>query len=161
VSIGTVIVSIDQSIIDSTGGRKSPYEGAHVTGWYPVESDKRWDRMKDVIQEHAFGDNRVDPADPGVQTTWIAYTVLTAAIEALGDEEVTSASIRRVLDDGLKVDTGGLTPTLSWRFEDLIAAAKFPRLTNPEVTFEVVRKGQLVAARRGFVNVEETLVDAT
>ncbi|MDX2932909.1 ABC transporter substrate-binding protein [Streptomyces ipomoeae] len=161
VSIGTVIGSIDQSIIDSTGGRKSPYEGAHVTGWYPVESDKRWDRMKDVIQEHAFGDNRVDPADPGVQTTWIAYTVLTAAIEALGDEEVTSASIRRVLDDGLKVDTGGLTPTLSWRFEDLIAAAKFPRLTNPEVTFEVVRKGQLVAARRGFVNVEETLVDAT
>lgn len=75
-----------------------------------METDKRWDRMKKVIQEHAFDDNRIDPADPGVQTTWIAYTVLTAAIEALGDGEVTSQAIRRVLDDGLKVTTGGLTP---------------------------------------------------
>lgn len=160
VRTGTVLGSIDQSAIDSTGGRKSPYEGAYVTGWYPVESDKRWDTMKEVIQKHAFDDNRIDPADPGVQTTWIAYTVLKAVIEKIGDEEVTSRAIRRVLDNGLQVDTGGLTPTLSWRFEDLIAAASFPRLINSEVTFQVVRKGQLIAARKGFVNVEQTLVDA-
>ncbi|MGW0711866.1 ABC transporter substrate-binding protein [Streptomyces sp. NPDC002643] len=160
VRTGTVLGSIDQSMIDSTGGKSSPYEGSYVTGWYPVESDKRWDEMKEVIKEHAFGDNRIDPADPGVQTTWIAYTVLRAVIEEIGDGEVTSRTIGRVLDSGFKVDTGGLTPPLSWRFEDLIAAANFPRLINPEVTFQVVRKGQLVAARKGFVNVEQTLVDA-
>ncbi|MGW0842688.1 ABC transporter substrate-binding protein [Streptomyces sp. NPDC002787] len=160
VRTGTVIGSVDQTVIDSTGGRSGPYEGTYVTGWYPVETDKRWDRMKRVIREHAFGDNRIDPADPGVQTTWIAYTVLKAAIEAIGDDEVTSRAIRRVLDGGLKVTTGGLTPTLSWRFEDLIASAGFPRLINAEVTFQVVRKGRLVAARQGFVNVEKTLVDA-
>lgn len=160
VRTGTVLGSVDQTVIDATGGRSGPYEGAYVTGWYPVESDKRWDRMKEVIREHAFGDNRIDPADPGVQTTWIAYTVLTAALEKIGDGEVTSQAIRRVLDDGLKVTTGGLTPPLSWRFEDLIASAGFPRLINPEVTFQVVRKGQLVAARRNFVNVEKTLVEA-
>ncbi|UUU22982.1 ABC transporter substrate-binding protein [Streptomyces sp. DSM 40750] len=160
VRTGTVLGSVDQTVIDATGGRSGPYEGSYVTGWYPAETDKRWDEMKKVIKEHAFGDNRIDPADPGVQTTWIAYTVLKAAIEGIGDGEVTSQRIRRVLDDGLKVTTGGLTPTLSWRFEDLIASAGFPRLINPEVTFQVVRKGQLVAARRGFVNVEKTLVDA-
>ncbi|WP_086787527.1 ABC transporter substrate-binding protein [Streptomyces caniscabiei] len=160
VRTGTVLGSVDQTVIDATGGRSGPYEGAYVTGWYPVESDKRWDRMKEVIREHAFGDNRIDPADPGVQTTWIAYTVLTAALEKIGDGEVTSQAIRRVLDGGLKVTTGGLTPPLSWRFEDLIASAGFPRLINPEVTFQIVRRGQLVAARRDFVNVEKTLVDA-
>ncbi|MER6157442.1 ABC transporter substrate-binding protein [Streptomyces sp. NPDC001868] len=160
VRTGTVLGSVDQTVIDATGGKSGPYEGSYVTGWYPVETDKRWDQMKKVIKEHAFGDNRIDPADPGVQTTWIAYTVLKAAIEDLGDGEVTSQAIRRVLDNGLKVTTGGLTPPLSWRFEDLIASAGFPRLINPEVTFQVVRKGQLVAARRGFVNVEKTLVEA-
>ena len=116
--------------------------------------------MEKVIREHAFGDNRIDPADAGVQTTWIAYTVLKAAIEKIGGSEVTSRAIRRALDDGLKVTTGGLTPTLSWRFEDLLASAGFPRIVNPDVTFQVVRKGRLVAARRGFVNVEKTLVEA-
>ncbi|WP_338897612.1 ABC transporter substrate-binding protein [Streptomyces sp. TG1A-60] len=160
VRTGTVLGSVDQTVLDATGGSSGPYEGSYVTGWYPVESDKRWDRMKKVIREHAFDDNRIDPADPGVQTTWIAYTVLTTAIERIGDGEVTSHAIRRVLDDGLKVATGGLTPPLRWRFEDLIAAADFPRLINAEVTFQVVRNGQLTAARQGFVNVEKTLVEA-
>jgi hypothetical protein len=116
--------------------------------------------MKRVIREHAFDDNRIDPADPGVQTTWIAYTVLRTALEKIGDGEVTAQAVRHVLDDGLKVGTGGLTPPLRWRFEDLIASAGFPRLVNPDVTFQVVRKGRLVAARQDFVNVEKTLVEA-
>ena len=99
-------------MIDASGGASGPYEGSYITGWYPVESDARWDAMKKVISEQAFGDNRIDPADAGVQTTWIAYTVLKAAVESLGDGEVSSDSVRRALDDGLKVHTGGLTPTL-------------------------------------------------
>ena len=41
--------------------------------------------MRKVINEHAFGDNRIDPADPGVQTTWIAYTVLQGRSSQLDD----------------------------------------------------------------------------
>jgi hypothetical protein len=160
VRTGTVLGSVDQSQIDATGGKSGPYEGSYVTGWYPNSNDPRWDAMRKVIKEQAFGDNRIDPADAGVQTTWIAYTVLKAAIESLGNAEVSAHAIQRALDDGLKVTTGGLTPTLSWRFEDLIAAVDFPRLVNADVTFQVVRQGQLVSARRGFVNVSKTLEDA-
>ncbi|MEU7584527.1 ABC transporter substrate-binding protein [Streptomyces sp. NPDC041068] len=157
VRISSVLGSVDQSLVDRTGGASGPYEGAYVTGWYPASSDARWDKMRQVIQEQAFGDNRVDPADAGVQTTWIAYTVLKQAVESLDGGEVTSQTLRRALDGGLRVQTGGLTPTLSWRFEDLLAASEFPRLINSGVTFQVVRDGRLVPARKGFVNVEKTL----
>ena len=157
VRTASVLGSVDQSVVDTSGGGSGPYEGAYVTGWYPEASDARWDPMKKVIQEEAFGDNRIDPADAGVQTTWIAYTVLKKVVESLGGGEVSARTIRAALDDGLKVDTGGLTPTLRWRFEDLTAAVDFPRLINSDVTFQVVRGGQLVAARKGFVNVSKTL----
>ncbi|MHA5050822.1 ABC transporter substrate-binding protein [Streptomyces sp. SD15] len=160
VGTGTVLGSVDQSRINASGGKSSPYEGSYVTGWYPAASDPSWDPMREVIKEKAFGDNRIDPADPGVQTTWIAYNVLKAVVTSIGDGEVTELTIRQALDDGLKVNTGGLTPTLSWRYEDLIAAVDFPRLVNANVTFQVVRQGQLVAARRGFVNVSKTLENA-
>ncbi|QKW07182.1 ABC transporter substrate-binding protein [Streptomyces sp. NA04227] len=161
VKTASVLGSVDQSLIDRTGGASGPYEGAYVAGWYPVASDPRWNGMREVINEHAFGDNRIDPADAGVQTTWIAFTVLRRAIEALGDGDVSAQAVRRTLDSGLKVDTGGLTPKLSWRFEDMIAVRDFPRLVNANVTFQVVRDGRLVSARRGFVNMSKTLERST
>ncbi|MDQ0775402.1 ABC-type branched-subunit amino acid transport system substrate-binding protein [Streptomyces aurantiacus] len=154
VRTASVLGSVDQSMVDATG---STYEGAYVTGWYPAASDERWQPMRDVIQEEAFGDNRIDVADPGVQTTWIAYTALRKAIESLGDGEVSARSLRRTLDDGLKIDTGGLTPTLSWSFQDLITASGFPRLVNADVTFQVVRKGKLATERKGFANMSKVL----
>ncbi|MER5405060.1 ABC transporter substrate-binding protein [Streptomyces sp. NPDC002769] len=160
VGTGTVLGSVDQSRIDASGGKSGPYEGAYVTGWYPVAGDPRWDPMREVIKEQAFGDNRIDPADAGVQTTWIAYNVFKQIVESLGGD-VTSSAIRQTLDNGLKVTTGRLTPTLSWRFEDLIAAVDFPRLVNAHVTFQVVRQGQLVPADDGrFRDVSETLENA-
>ncbi|MER5226593.1 ABC transporter substrate-binding protein [Streptomyces flaveus] len=157
VRTATVLGSVDQSVINETG---RTYEGAYVTGWYPASSDARWDAMRDVIQKEAFGDNRIDASDAGVQTTWIAYTVLEKTIESLGDGEVSARTVRRALDDGLKIETGGLTPTLSWAFQDLIAASGFPRVINSNVTFQVVRDGQLVAARKGFTNVSRILENA-
>ncbi|GGZ76008.1 ABC transporter substrate-binding protein [Streptomyces bluensis] len=155
-----VLGSIDQPLIDASGGKSGPYEGAYVTGWYPVGNDKRWNTMNKVIREHAFGDNRIDPADPGVQTTWIAYTVLKSIVQELGDGEVSARTVRRTLDNGTKVTTGGLTPPLSWPFDNLVAPGGFPRLVNANVTFQVVREGRLVAARQGFVSVLKTLEDA-
>ncbi|MDQ0991490.1 ABC transporter substrate-binding protein [Streptomyces sp. V3I7] len=149
VRTATVLGSVDQTVINATGGANGPYEGAYITGWYPVASDARWDPMKKVINEQAFGDNRIDPADAGVETTWIAYTVLKAVLERLGTGEVSADTVRHTLDDGLRVNTGGLTPTLHWSDGGKLAAVGFPRLVNTDVTLQVVRQGQLVSARRG------------
>ncbi|MDN0194084.1 ABC transporter substrate-binding protein [Streptomyces sp. S.PNR 29] len=160
VRTATVLGSVDQTTIDATGGASGPYEGSYVTGWYPPESDARWDRMKKVIQQEAFGDNRIDPADAGVQTTWIAYTAFKEIVESLGGGEVTADTITKALDSGLKVTTGGLTPTLHWRFQDKLASVGFPRLVNTNVTLQVVRGGRLVSARKGFVDTTRTLQNA-
>lgn len=155
-----VLGNVDQTVINASGGQSGPYEGSHITGWYPVESDARWSRMKDVVNDYAFGDNRIDPADAGVQTTWIAYTVFKAVVESLDGGEVTADAVRGALDDGLKVSTGGLTPTLHWEFRGPLASVGYPRLANTEVTQQVVKKGRLVSAKKGFTDVTDTLKNA-
>ncbi|MFJ7786712.1 MULTISPECIES: ABC transporter substrate-binding protein [Streptomyces] len=157
VRIASVLGGVDQSLVDRTGGARGPYEGAYVTGWYPVASDDRWAPMRRVIRDHAFDDNRIDPADAGVQTTWIAYEVLRRAVAEVDADRVTARAVHRVLDDGLSVETGGLTPELRWRFEDLLAARDHPRLVNAEVTFQTVRSGRLTAAGSGPHDLTGTL----
>ncbi len=160
VSTATVLGSVDQTVINANGGKSGAYEGSYITGWYPVASDARWAQMKKVISEEAFGDNRIDPQDAGVQTTWIAYTVLKAVVESLDGREVSSTTVRRALDDGLEITTGGLTPTLRWRFQDPLAVVGFQRLVNARVILQIVRDGRLVAARDGFVNTSKLLESA-
>ncbi|MDX2678887.1 ABC transporter substrate-binding protein [Streptomyces sp. NY05-11A] len=160
VNTATVLGSVDQTVIDAAGGDSGPYEGAYVTGWYPVASDPAWNPMKKVISEEAFSDTRIDAGDTGVQTTWIAYNVFRQAVESLGDGAVTSNSVRGALNDGLKITTGGLTPTLRWQFTDRLASIGFPRLVNADVTLQTVRKGRLVAAKKGFTDVTKTLEKA-
>lgn len=153
VRTAAVLGNVDQTVIDAGGGPAGPYEGASVTGWYPVADDPRWNAMKKVIDEQAFGDNRVDPADAGVQTTWIAYTVLRAVLEKIGSGPVNPGTVRRALDSGLAVDTGGLTPRLRWPLSGPFAPAGFARLANADVTLQAVRAGRLVSATKGFVDV--------
>ncbi|CAM5594143.1 Leucine-binding protein domain-containing protein OS=Streptomyces alboniger OX=132473 GN=CP975_15300 PE=3 SV=1 [Streptomyces alboniger] len=86
-----VLGNVDQTEINASGGRSGPYEGTYITGWYPVETDVRWDPMKKVISEQAFGDNRIDAADTGVQTTWIAYTAFKEVVESLTGEVTSTA----------------------------------------------------------------------
>ncbi|WP_251093863.1 ABC transporter substrate-binding protein [Streptomyces sp. Caat 7-52] len=150
VRTATVLGSVDQTVINTTGGASGPYEGAYITSWYPVATDPRWEPMKKVINEEAFGDNRIDPADAGVQTTWIAYTVLKAALEEIDGGEVSADTVRHTLNNGLRVSTGGLTPTLYWPYEGKLAGVGFPRLVNAHVTLQVVQDGKLVAARKGI-----------
>ncbi|CAL9464914.1 hypothetical protein SUDANB120_02715 [Streptomyces sp. enrichment culture] len=144
--IASVLGSVSQALIDRTGGRDSPFEGALVTGWYPVSTDPLWEPMRRVAAEHAFGDHAVDPDDSGTQTAWIAYTVLNEVLKRLGPgEEVTGRRVARELKQAEPVRTGGLTPELSWRREDMRAIAGYPRMVNGQVTFQVVRSGRLVA----------------
>ncbi|GAB3971871.1 ABC transporter substrate-binding protein [Streptomyces sparsus] len=160
VGFASVLGSVQQSLVDRTGGRKSILEGSYVTGWYPPSRDPAWDEMKHVIQEHAFGDNRIDPADPGVQTTWVAYTVLRSTLESLAGKPVTSRTLQRALDTGAPLPTGGLTPDLSWRYEDLLAARSYPRLVNSMVSFQRVQDGELVTTRNEPVDIGPTLEKA-
>ncbi|MEU0162478.1 ABC transporter substrate-binding protein [Streptomyces sp. NPDC006261] len=160
VSISSVLGSVSQPLIDRTGGRASPFEGAYVTGWYPDAGDARWNGMREVIRKHAFGDNSIDPDDTGVQTTWIAYTALRAVVEAIDDDTVTANKVTSALNRGTEVDTGGLTPVLRWRFKDLLGTSPYPRIVNADVTFQVVREGRLIAQKKGFVDVTEALSDA-
>ncbi|MEU6928421.1 ABC transporter substrate-binding protein [Streptomyces sp. NPDC046385] len=160
VRISSVLGSVGQPLIDRSGGAHSPFEGAFVTGWYPDADNKSWAPMRKVIQEHAFVDNRVDPSDAGVQTTWIAYTVLKQVVESLDSDKVTAVQLSHALDNGVRIDTGGLTPSLRWRYDDLLGAPGFPRIVNHDVTFQVVRQGRLVAQKPGFVDVGETVLTA-
>ncbi|MBQ0988300.1 ABC transporter substrate-binding protein [Streptomyces sp. F63] len=160
IRLASVLGSVQQSLVDRSGGPDSPFEGASITGWYPVADDPAWDTMRAVVREHAFSDNRVDVSDPGVQTTWIAYTVLHRLIESIGDGAVTGRSLRQALDSGIGadgIDTGGLTPELSWDYQGTLGAGDYPRIANTMVSFQEVRDGRLVAAREGFVNVGRTL----
>ncbi|SDL15758.1 ABC transporter substrate-binding protein [Streptomyces indicus] len=157
VRVGSVAGSIDQTAINRGGGKSGVYEGAYFTGWYPAAGDARWEPMRKVISEHAFNDNRIDPADASVQNTWIAYTVLKQVVESLGDGTVDADAVTQALNDGLRVKTGGLTPTLSWRFEDTIAVRDYPRMVNAHVWFQQVRGGQLQAVGGTSVDMSETL----
>ncbi|MFC4886866.1 ABC transporter substrate-binding protein [Streptomyces beijiangensis] len=160
VRISSVVGSVGQALIDSTGGKEGPFEGAYVTGWYPESGDPRWDAMRRVVDKYAFGDNRIDTDDAGVQTTWIAYTVLKQAVESLDKDSVSTRELAGRLDHGQPVTTGGLTPALRWDFASMLASADFPRVVNRSVTYQVVRQGRLVAQRKGFVNVGPTLENA-
>jgi hypothetical protein len=158
VRTASVLGSVQQSLVDQSGGPRSPLEGAFATGWYPADGDARWKPMKRVIAEHAFGDNRVDGSDPGVQTTWIAYTVLRQVLKSMDENEpVTAKSVRRALDQGAPVGTGGLTPKLNWNYDNMLAARDFPRIVNTTVTYQRVRNGRLTPVHDGFVDVQKTL----
>ncbi|MET9606314.1 ABC transporter substrate-binding protein [Streptomyces sp. NPDC006512] len=144
--ISSVLGSVSQALVDRTGGKESPFEGAYLTSWYPVSSDPLWAPMRKVISEQAFGDDSVDPDDSGAQTTWIAYTVLNEVLKRFEDDEaVTARKVARALNQSESVGTGGLTPDLSWRYQDMRAVAGFPRLVNGRVTFQIVQAGRLVA----------------
>ncbi|MEU9378710.1 ABC transporter substrate-binding protein [Streptomyces sp. NPDC048255] len=144
--ISSVLGSVSQSLVDRTGGRESPFEGAYLTSWYPVSSDPLWEPMRKVISDHAFGDDTVDPDDSGAQTTWIAYTVLNEILKRFkADEDITARKVGRLLNQSQAVSTGGLTPDLSWRYQDMRAVAGFPRIVNGRVTFQIVQSGRLVA----------------
>ncbi|MDX3076049.1 ABC transporter substrate-binding protein [Streptomyces sp. NPDC088354] len=159
--IASVLGSVQQSTLDSTGGASSPLEGAYVTGWYPPASDARWATMREAISKYAFGNNDIDPDDPGVQTTWIAYTAFAEVVDEIGrDAPITAATVKQAFDQAHGISTGGLTPPLGWREQDAASIIDQPRMVNGKVTYQKVVKGQLVAVSSGFVDMTKTLENA-
>ncbi|WP_345649384.1 ABC transporter substrate-binding protein [Streptomyces tremellae] len=158
VRVSSVVGSVGQPLIDASGGAEGLFEKALVTGWYPASSDPAWDAMKKVISTEAFEDTTVDADDAGVQTTWIAYTALAQVVAAVKGDEVDAGRIVDALDSGTTVRTGGLTPPLRWRYQDMLGAPGFPRIVDPDVTYLMVSGGRLVAQRKGFVDLASTLL---
>jgi ABC-type branched-subunit amino acid transport system substrate-binding protein len=158
--LSSVIGSFQQSLVDSTGGDAGPLRAALATSWYPPDSSPVWDGLHAAVKKYAFTDNRINPADPGEQTTWIAYEVLRAAAAAVKGP-ITSTSLRDRLDLGGPITTGQ-TPPLAWRNTDMLALATAPRLVNTKVYFLQVRHGQLAAeAGSGAVDVRSLLVSTS
>ncbi|MFE0461360.1 ABC transporter substrate-binding protein [Kitasatospora sp. NPDC058965] len=155
--LASVIGSFQQSVVDSTGGDSGPLGGAYATGWFPPEGSKVWDGLRDTVRGSGAGEVPIDDSDPGVQTTWVAYQVFLKAVEQLGTGEVTTQSLRTLLDSGDRFDTGGATPPLSWGLTSMLASADSPRLVNTSVTFQQVQGGRLVEQQPGFVDVRWVL----
>jgi ABC-type branched-subunit amino acid transport system substrate-binding protein len=161
VRLSSVIGSVQQSLVDATGGPESPLENALVTDWYPPASDPKWDRMKSVVTEYAFSDDRIDVADPGVQTTWIAYTVFAKVIDAMdAGTAVTADSVAKAMNRTTGLSTGGLTPDLGWTDADMRNIPDHTRLVDTKVTYQVVKQGRLVQTGPDFVDVGPMLKKA-
>ncbi|MFB7475846.1 ABC transporter substrate-binding protein [Kitasatospora sp. NPDC056184] len=155
--IASVIGSVQQSVVDSTGGDNGPLAGAFVTGWYPPESAKIWDGLRAVIRADTAG-RHIDAADPGVQTTWVAFEVFRQVSDRLdaAGRQVTGKTITALLDGGEQIDVG-LTPPLNWATTNMLPSTESPRLVNTWVTYQVVKGGQLTLQRPGFVDVRWVL----
>ncbi|MEU6231838.1 ABC transporter substrate-binding protein [Kitasatospora sp. NPDC047058] len=156
--VASVIGSVQQSVVDSTGGDSGPLAGAYVTGWYPPESARIWDGLRAVVRSDAAGGRSIDVADPGVQTTWVAYEVFRQVTERLSSagRPVTAKTVTALLDSGEQVDVG-LTPPLNWGTTNMLPSTESPRLVNTWVTYQVVKGGRMTLQQPGFVDVRWVL----
>ncbi|MGA5818343.1 ABC transporter substrate-binding protein [Kitasatospora sp. NPDC094028] len=156
--IASVIGSVQQSVVDSTGGDSGPLAGAMVTSWYPPESAKIWDGLRGVVRSDTTGGRPIDVSDPGVQTTWVSYEVFRVVVEKLtaAGKDVTGKTIAALLDSGEGVDVG-ITPPLNWGTTNMLPSNESPRLVNTWVTYQVVKGGRMTLQQPGFVDVRWVL----
>ncbi|MQS13614.1 ABC transporter substrate-binding protein [Streptomyces kaniharaensis] len=156
--IASVIGSVQQSVVDSTGGDGGPLAGAYVTSWYPPESAKVWDGLRAVVRADTTGGRTIDVSDPGVQTTWVSYEVFRAVSDKLAaaGRQITAKTVSGLLDSGEGVDVG-LTPPLNWGTTNMLPSTESPRLVNTWVTYQVVKNGRMTLQQPGFVDVRWVL----
>ncbi len=155
--LSALIGSFQQSLVDSMGGVDGPLEGAIATGWYPPDSSPVWNEMNAVIKKYAFTNNNINPSDPGVQTTWIAFEVFRKVVDGLKGHPVTAKEVHAAFDATGPVTTGGATPPLAWQDGNLVSLPATPRTVNTDVSFQQVVKGELTEAHSGLVDVSSAL----
>ncbi|GLW70342.1 lipoprotein [Kitasatospora phosalacinea] len=157
--LASVIGSFQQSVVDSTGGDNGPLRGAYATGWFPAESSTVWDGLRATARTYGNGAT-IDVADPGVQTTWVAYAVLRQAVGRIDRSlPITAKALQVILDSGDPIDTAGATPPLSWGVTNMLPSAESPRLVNTSVTFQKVQNGRLTEQHQGFTDVRWALTN--
>ncbi|MDH6125582.1 ABC transporter substrate-binding protein [Kitasatospora sp. GP82] len=155
--LASLLGSVQQSVIDATGGADSPLNESYATGWYPPEASRVWDDLRATVQSGS--DQRIDISDLGVQNTWVAYQVFFQAADRIrsAGQPLTAKSLRTQLDSGDSLDPGGATPPLNWGMTDMLPSAETPRLVNTWVTFQQVKAGRLTEQQRGFSDIRWAL----
>jgi ABC-type branched-subunit amino acid transport system substrate-binding protein len=151
--LGSVVGNLTPQLAASTGGSSGPLEGAAITGYYPPTSDPAW---KDFLAA-AKGDKGIDTTNGANETTWVAFKVFTEAAKQL--PTISAAALVRELNTTSGIDTGGLTPALTWKASTALPIKGLDRIHNTTATELTIRGGQIEWAKAGstFVDVRKVL----
>ncbi|WP_109004071.1 ABC transporter substrate-binding protein [Streptomyces rishiriensis] len=150
--LGSVVGNLTPELAASTGGGASPLEGAAITGYYPPTSDAVW---KDFVAAAKGAD--IDTSNGANETTWVAFKVLTEAAGKL--PTISAASLVQELNTTAGIDTGGLTPPLTWQPSTALPIKGLDRIHNTTATELTIRNGKIDWAKAGstFVDVRKVL----
>ncbi|WP_330293352.1 ABC transporter substrate-binding protein [Streptomyces sp. NBC_00576] len=151
--LGSVVGNLTPQLAESTGGASSPLEGSAITGYYPPSSDPAW---KDFLAA-TKGNKDIDPTNGANGTTWVAFKVFTEAVKKL--PAITSEALVQELDSTSGIDTGGLTPPLTWKTSTALPIKGLDRIHNTTATELTIRDGKIEWAKPGstFVDVRKML----
>ncbi|MEU1180755.1 ABC transporter substrate-binding protein [Streptomyces sp. NPDC005820] len=151
--LGSVVGNLTPQLAASTGGSSGPLEGAAITGYYPPASDPAW---KDFLAA-AKGDKDIDTTNGANETTWVAFKVFTEAAERLS--AISAKALVQELNTTSGIDTGGLTPALTWNTSTALPIKGLDRIHNTTATELTIRNGQIEWAKAGstFVDVRKVL----
>ncbi|MFF3371598.1 ABC transporter substrate-binding protein [Streptomyces sp. NPDC002680] len=151
--LGSVVGNLTPQLAESTGGASSPLEGSAITGYYPPTSDPAW---KDFL-EATKGEKEIDPTNGANGTTWVAFKVFTEAVKKL--PTISSKALVQELNTTSGIDTGGLTPPLTWSESTALPIKGLNRIHNTTATELTIRDGKIEWAKAGstFVDVRKVL----
>jgi ABC-type branched-subunit amino acid transport system substrate-binding protein len=151
--LGSVVGNLTPELAESTGGASSPLEGSAITGYYPPVSDASW---KDFV-EAAGGNKDIDTTNGANETAWVAFKVFTEAAKTL--PSITSKALVDELNTTDGIDTGGLTPKLTWQESTALPMEGMGRIHNTTATELTIRDGKIEWAESGstFVDVRTLL----
>ncbi|MFF0156489.1 ABC transporter substrate-binding protein [Streptomyces sp. NPDC005263] len=151
--LGSVVGNLTPQLAESTGGSGSPLEGAAITGYYPPTSDAAW---KDFLAA-TKGNKDIDPTNGANATTWVAFKVFTEAAKKL--PTITAKALVDELDTTPGINTGGLTPPLSWKASTALPIKGLNRIHNTTATELTIRDGKIEWLKAGstFVDVRKVL----
>ncbi|SHH59883.1 ABC transporter substrate-binding protein [Streptomyces sp. 3214.6] len=150
--LGSVVGNLTPELAETTGGSGSPLEGAAITGYYPPTSDAVW---KDFVAAAKGTD--IDTSNGANETTWVAFKVLTQAAGKL--TTISSKALVQELNSTSGIDTGGLTPPLTWKASTALPIKGLDRIHNTTATELTIRDGKIEWAKQGstFVDVRKVL----
>lgn len=151
--LGSVVGNLTPQLAESTGGSGSPLEGSAITGYYPPTSDAAW---KDFL-EATKGNKEIDTSNGANGTAWVAFKVFTEAVKNL--PTISSKALVDELDTTTGIDTGGLTPPLTWKTSTALSIKGLDRIHNTTATELTIRDGKIEWAKPGatFVDVRKVL----
>lgn len=155
--LGSVVGNLTPELAASTGGSASPLEGAAITGYYPPTSDAAW---KDFVAA-TKGAKDIDPTNGADATAWVAFKVFTEAVKKL--PTVSAEALVQELNTTTGIDTGGLTPPLTWSAATELPIKGLNRIHNTTATEMAIRDGKIEWAKEGstFVDVRKALTAAS